>query len=81
MRLIHLIMPSMGSDSLLSEGEPFGISEFETGAADRPGAGRADASAKDGALGCSGCQDLGYCQRGLGPEELGAGCAGAGVGG
>ncbi len=77
MRIIHLIMPGMGNDSLPFEGEPFGNSEFETGAADRPGAARRDAVAKDAALGCSGCQDAGFCRRGLGAEELGAGCTAA----
>lgn len=28
-------------------------------------------------LGCSGCADVGYCRRGLDPEQLQSGCTGA----
>lgn len=79
MRIISLIMPGPVGEVLGPDGEPFGSGEPVTGAAERSGAAQTDAVVKDGAFGCSGCQDLGYCRRGLGPEELGAGCGASGA--
>lgn len=78
MRIVNLIMYGASGEGLLPDAEPLGGSEPSTGAADLSGILHADAVAKDGALGCTGCQDLGHCRRGLSPEELGADCGAGG---
>lgn len=74
MRIIDLIIHGTSGEPLVPDRELPGSGEPVTGAADLSGTAHADQVAKDGALGCTGCQDLGYCRRGLGAEELGAGC-------
>lgn len=54
--------------------QPSDVEEAGAGALDGAGSLRAEDLPKDKAIGCSGCQDLGYCRRGLDQERLASGC-------